>query len=315
MSGYIYDDRGWEILERDLVKFFGAGLNLIGSALLNLTMPSGRTHPCTDLIERIADDGKARHVKPLLHDFVRDLKHEMAEGSISPDMIARHARDLPGLIESHPPGADDIRAATDPHGQAGSTSMHGGVPTARTLAEQLIDSAREDGSLEAAALSPELSRRMLSALFGHLLKSRGRIALLRESYIKYHSDAQTEFGLRALERGREKGNMKDLMAAVEALEFAQHIQTENMVPENWAKLQNDKGAALGIIGEHTGDPIKLRQAIDVLKAAADICKKDDHPDLWVETQNENEERAALIHANLEHMLLMIRAEKGENTSA
>jgi len=337
--------KDWDTLEKELVKFFNAGLMTIGSATFGLPLPPAALNTGTDLIDLIAQRGETGHIKPVLLGLAEDLRREIANRHIAVATIAHHARRLPEVINDHRPEAAEIRAANETFAVVMPDSSDKARSTVDTLVAPIISAATDSGSLSNLGLDETLSTRMLEILITHILKRQDCLAPLHAAFVEYHSSAQTDHGLSSLKDGAQSHGTKKLWSAVKALERAQQIQAEDMVSNIWAKLQNDKGAAIGMIGERSGDPIKLRQAMDILSAAANIWDKDEAPTSWAETEvnlgnagwllglMENrpellrtsfrkleaahavyadegfDDEAQIIHNNLERMLVMIRTEK------
>jgi len=332
-------------VEKDLLKLFSAGLMTIGSAGFGLPIPRGTITRSPELLDIIARKGKLSPLKPRILNLAAELKRQIAEHAHEPADIAHHVKAIPIIIEHHRPDAVEIRTAIETYSLSKRDTPAELKRPVRALVGQTISRATVDGYLIEHTLGATLITDILEALFIDLIEHKDDITNLRPIFIEFHSNAQIDEGIAALEAGVDTNRTTPLWTAVEAFELAQQIQAEDMVPENWAKLQNDKGAAIGMIAERSGDPIKLRQAMDMLSTAADIWNRELEPLSWAETETnlgnagwllglmENQpellrtsfrrleaahavyadegfdDQARLIHGNLERMLVMIRSER------
>lgn len=332
-------------MEKELLKLFNAGLITVGSAGHGLPIPAGAIRACDDLADFIAARGEAEHFKPALLELAADIKRELSNRTASAEDLIHHLRKLPELIDALRPDPVAVRSAIETFSSKKSKFPDRESTPVPLLVHSILSRAEKSRELEKLGLDTSLSGRILAALFANLLTNHIHISALRGAFVEYHTDAQIRLAVGTLTHAAEVRGTKEFWVAIEALELAQQIQAEDMVPENWAKIQNDKGAAIGMIGERLGDPIKLRQAMDMLATAADIWDRETTPDRWAETEVnlgnagwllgliENrpdllrtsfrkleaahaayedigfDEQAKIIHANLERMLIMIREEK------
>jgi len=334
-----------EAVEKDLLNLFSAGLMTIGSAGFGLPIPRGTITRSRELLDIIAREGELAPIKPIILNLAAELKRQINEHQHEADVVTHHVAAIPVIVEKHRPDAGEIRAAIETYSLSKKDAPADLKRPVRALVGQTVSRATVDGYLIEHTLGATLITDILEALFTDLIEHKDNLTALRPIFIEFHSNTQINEGISALEASVDSNRTTPLWTAVEAFELAQQIQAEDMVPENWAKLQNDKGAAIGMIAERSGDPIKLRQAMDMFAAAADIWNRDQEPLSWAETESnlgnagwllglmENQpellrtsfrrleaahavyadegfdHEAKLIHSNLERMLTMIRTER------
>ena len=332
-------------MEKHLVKLFSAGLMTIGSAGFGLPIPRGAISRSPELLDMIVRQEKIGHLKRLILNLAADLKNQITKDKYDPEIVRHHVKTIPLMLEKYRPEAVDIRIAIEAYASAKSDPSSDPNHSVRTLVGQTVSGATVEGLLIEHSLGTALITDILEALFTDLIKHQDDIISLRPLFIEFHSSIQIDQGIAAMNEGAKTNRTKPLWTAVEAFELAQQIQAEDMIPESWAKLQNDKGAAIGMIAERSGDPIKLRQAIDMLSTAAEIWNREHEPLQWAETETnlgnagwllglmENQpellrtsfrrlesahavyadqgfdNQAKAIHGNLERMLTMIREER------
>ena len=332
-------------MEKHLVKLFSAGLMTIGSAGFGLPIPRGAITRSPELLDMIVRRGKIGHLKPLILNLAADLKNQITTHNYTTELISHHVKTIPLMLEKYRPEAVEIRNAIEAYTSAKSDPSSDANRPVRTLVGQTVSGATVEGLLIEHTLGTALITDILETLFSDLIKHQNDIISLRPIFIEYHSNVQIDHAIAAMNEGAKTNRTKPLWTAVEAIELAQQIQAEDMIPESWAKLQNDKGAAIGMIAERSGDPIKLRQAIDMLTTAAAIWNREHDPLQWAETETnlgnagwllglmENQpellrtsfrrlesahaiyadegfdNQAKAIHGNLERMLTMIRTER------
>ena len=332
-------------MEKDLVKLFSAGLMTIGSAGFSLPIPRGAITKSPELLNMISAKGKIAPLKPIILNLAANLKKQISAHGQNADLIQHHATTIPLILERHPPATHEVRTAIDAFSSSRHDPSINNNQPIEIIVAKIIAEATAAGLLVKHSVGAALIGEILHTLLTDLIAHQNNLIMLRPIFIEYHSKAQIKHGINALKRGSETHRTTPLWSAVEAFELAQQIQAEDMVPENWAKLQNDKGAAIGMIAERSRDPIKLRQAMDMLSTAADIWNRERDPLKWAETETnlgnagwllglmENkpellrssfrrleaahavyadegfDQQAKVIHKNLERMLTMIRLER------
>ncbi|MEZ5775962.1 MAG: tetratricopeptide repeat protein [Hyphomicrobiaceae bacterium] len=164
-------------IERALIGFFGSGAAAIGFGAHGYP-PAGRAEiDGPGFIATLVAQGHGARVRDIMEFVATDLRNEMQNGRIKPDVLERHARGLPRIILAFPLSQGQVRSLGFESGMA--VELDGPEMPARTLAASIVSRARDRWMLSDVGLDDRVSIRLVELLFRRILSDPDFITALK----------------------------------------------------------------------------------------------------------------------------------------